>query len=224
MGRRFSGGITLSVLGFSLVPGKSTSVTNTAGTVTTENQTTGASSRIGYGLIGQVRITNHFSIDINPLYRRLGYQFTNTVTATTTSVLNGITTSTTGVIITHEDNRAHLIDVPVVLRYYGSARRPRGPRWFVEAGAAWRVATGIRTSTDITDVSGVNTCCTFTPTTPDHHSSVGLVAGAGFQFIDPLGIHVVPEVRYTRWEDAIFNNLTTTMHGNQLEATLSLSF
>jgi len=35
---------------------------------------------------------------------------------------------------------------------------------------------------------------------------------------------VVPEVRYTRWENAIFDNLTTTMRGNQLEATLSLSF
>jgi hypothetical protein len=223
-GRRFSGGITLSVLGFTLIPGKSTSVTNTAGTVTTANDTTGSSSRIGYGLIGQVRITNHFSIDVNPLYRRIGYQFTNSVTATTTTVLNGITTSTTGIITTHSDNRAHLIDVPLVLRYYGSPRRPRGPRWFLEAGGAWRVATGIRTSTDVTDTNGINTCCTYTAATPAHHSSVGIVAGAGFQFIDPLGIHVVPEVRYTRWENAIFDNLTTTMRGNQLEATLSLSF
>jgi Outer membrane protein beta-barrel domain len=214
----------LSVLGFSLVPDKSTSVTNTAGTVTNANDTTGSSSRIGYGLIGQVRITNHFSIDVNPLYRRIGYQFTNTVTSTTTSILNGITTSTTGVITTHEDNRAHLVDIPVVLRYYGSPRRPRGPRWFLEAGGAWRVATGIRTSTDVTNTSDVNTCCTFTPTTPAHRSAIGVVAGAGFQFIDPLGIHVVPEVRYTRWEEAIFDNLTTTMRGNQLEATISLSF
>src|SRR5208337_5096303 len=92
-GRRITGGLTLSVLGFTLIPARSNSVTNTAGTVTTANQTTGASSRIGYGLIGQVRITNHFSVDVNVLYRRIGYQFTNSVTATTTSVLNGITTS-----------------------------------------------------------------------------------------------------------------------------------
>lgn len=223
-GRRITGGVTLSGLGFTLIPGRSNSFTNTAGTVTTANQTTGSSSRFGYGLIGQVRITNHFSVDLNVLYRRIGYQFTNSVTATTTTVLNGITTSTTGITTTHSDNRAHLVDIPLVLRYYGSPRHPRGPRWFLEAGGAWRVATGIRTSTDVTDTSNVNTCCTYTATTPAHHSAFGLVAGAGFQFIDPLGIHVVPEVRYTRWENAIFDNLTTRMGANQLEVTLSLSF
>ena len=54
------------MLGFTLIPDKNTStVDNTAGTVTTTNQTTGASERIGYGLIGQVRITNHFYVDVN---------------------------------------------------------------------------------------------------------------------------------------------------------------
>jgi hypothetical protein len=51
-----------------------------------------------------------------------------------------------------------------------------------------------------------------------------VVAGAGILLIDPLGIHVVPEIRYTRWIDQIFNGPSTTTSQNQLEGTLSLSF
>jgi hypothetical protein len=222
-GRRFTAGVTLSVLGFSMIPGKTSSTTDAAGT-TTDNQTTGASSRIGYGITAQYRITEHFSVDVAAIYRRIGYQFTSTVTGTTTSILNGITTSTTTTTSTHDDTRSRLFDIPLELRYYSSARRPDGPRWFLEAGGAWRVATGLRTTTDTTDASGVNTCCTTTPTTPAHHSSIGMVGGAGVQLIDPLGIHVVPEVRYTRWVDPIFNNLTTNTNQNQLDASLSLTF
>ena len=222
-GRRFTAGVTLSVLGFSLVPGKTSDTTATDGT-TTDNQTTGASSRIGYGLTAQYRITEHFSVDISAIVRRIGYQFTNTVTGTTTTTLNGITTSSTTITTTHEDTRSRLFDIPLELRYYSSARRPDGPRWFLEGGGAWRVATGLRTSTDVTDTAGVNTCCTNTPTTPAHRSAIGMVGGAGIQLIDPLGIHVVPEVRYTRWISPVFDSLTTNTTQNQLDASLSLTF
>jgi Outer membrane protein beta-barrel domain len=213
----------LSVLGFSLVPGKTSTVDNSS-TVSTENQTQGASSRIGYGLTGQIRITGHFAVDVSALYRRIGYQFTDTISTTTTTVLNGVVSSTASTTDTHEDTHARLFDFPLVVRYYSGARRPNGPRWFVEAGGAWRLETGVRTSTDTTDADGVNTCCTFTPTVPDHHSSIGMVAGVGLQFIDPFGIHVVPEVRYTRWIDQVFDNLTTHTVQNQLEADISLTF
>jgi hypothetical protein len=222
-GRRITGGLTLSVLGFSLVPG-STSTVNNSSTVSTQYQTQGASERIGYGLTGQVRITGHFAVDLSALYRRIGYQFEDTVSTTTTTVLNGTTSSTTATTITHQDTRARLFDFPLEVRYYSGSKRPNGPRWFVEVGGAWRWSNGIRTSTDTTDTAGVNACCTNTPTVPAHSSSIGLVAGAGLQFIDPFGIHVVPEVRYTRWIDPIFDNLTTNTQRNQLDASISLTF
>jgi hypothetical protein len=222
-GRRITGGLTLSVLGFSLIPGKTGTVDNSS-TVSTEYQTQGGSSRIGYGLTGQFRITNHFSVDLSALYRRIGYQFTTTITTTTTSILNGVTSSTTSTTDTHEDTHSRLFDFPLTVRYYSGAKHPNGPRWFAEVGGAWRWANGIRTSTDTTDAAGVNTCCTFTPTTPAHNSAIGLVAGVGLQFIDPFGIHVVPEVRYTRWIDQIFENQTTHTFQNQLEASISLTF
>jgi len=110
------------------------------------------------------------------------------------------------------------------LRYYSSARRPNGPRWFVEVGGAWRWSNGIRTSIDTTDTTGTLTCCTTTPTVPAHRSTIGMIAGGGLQFIDPVGVHIVPEVRYTRWIDQIFDNATTHTTQNQLDASISLTF
>jgi Outer membrane protein beta-barrel domain len=222
-GRRFTGGLTLSVLGFSLIPGRTSTVDNSS-TVSTEYQTQSASERIGYGLTGQVRITNHFSVDIGALMRKAGYQFTTTVTTTTTTILNGVTSSTTSTVITHQDTRARFFDFPLTVRYYSGAKRPNGPRWFAEGGGAWRWSNGVRTSSDTTDDAGVNTCCTFPAVPPAHKSGIGMVAGVGLQFIDPFGIHVVPEVRYTRWIDQVFDNLTTHTFQNQLDASISLTF
>jgi hypothetical protein len=222
-GRRFTAGLTLSVLGFTPIPAKSSSTTNSS-ILSTQYQTTGASSRIGYGVTGEVRLTNHFAVDVSALYRRIGYQLTTTETATTTTILNGISTSTTSTTSTHEDTRSRLFDIPFLLRFYSSAKRPNGPRWFLEGGGAWRIATGIRTSVDSTDASGINTCCTTAAAKPAHHTGIGMVGGAGVQLIDPLGIHVVPEVRYTRWVNPVFDAFTTSTVQNQLEATISLTF
>ncbi len=221
--RRFTGGLTLSVLGLSLIKGATSTVNNTA-EISTQYQTTGASSRIGYGVTIQARITEHFYVDLSGLLRRIGYQLNTTVSTTTTSVLNGTSYPVTSSTSAHEDTRARLIDIPFVVRYYGTGKRPTSPRWFLEAGGAWRLATDIRTSTDTTDASGNLTCCTFTPTVPQHRSSAGGVVGAGIQFVDEFGIHVIPEVRYTRWVNPTFDNLTTNTQRNQVEAAISLTF
>ena len=222
-GRRFSGGIVVSVLPFNMIPGKSSTVDNSA-TVSTESQTQGESSRLGYGLTGQVRISGHFSVDVSALYRRMGYQFTSTITTTLTTILNGVTSSTSTTSNTVSATHARILDFPLTVRYYSGAKRPNGPRWFAEAGGAWRWASHVSTWEDSTDTAGNLTCCVLTPVTPTHTSSIGLVAGVGLQFIDPLGIHVVPEVRYTRWIDQEFDNLTTRTTQNQLDVALSLTF
>jgi hypothetical protein len=213
----------LSVLGLSLIKGATSTVDNTT-EISTEYQTTGASSRIGYGVTIQARITDHFYVDLSGLLRRIGYQLNTTVSTTTTSVLNGTSFPSTTSTSTHEDTRARLIDIPFLVRYYGTGKRPNSPRWFLEAGGAWRLANDILTSLDSTDASGTLTCCTFTPTVPQHRSSEGAVVGAGIQFVDEFGIHVVPEVRYTRWINPTFDNLTTISQRNQVEAAISLTF
>ncbi|HEX5226179.1 MAG TPA: hypothetical protein VFW44_00650 [Bryobacteraceae bacterium] len=221
--RRITGGFIGSFVGFPQIPDKSSTVNNSS-VVTSDYQTTGATNRFGYGLTLQARITNHFYVDVSGLLRHLGYQLTTTVATTTTSVLNGTTFQTTTVTSTHEDTRARLIDIPLLVRFYGSPKRPRSPRWFVELGGAWRTANNIRTSIDATDAVGNVTCCTTTPTVPQHRSTFGGVVGAGIQFVDELGIHVVPEFRYTHWSSATFENLTTNGRLNQIEADLSITF
>ncbi len=211
------------MLGLSLIPGR-TSTVNTSTVLSTEYQTTGASERIGYGLTVQGRITNHFYLDLSGLLRRIGYQETTTVSTTTTAILNGSSYPQVSTTSTHEDTRARLIDIPLLLRYYGTGKRPSSPRWFLEAGGSWRLANDIRTSTDTTNASGVNTCCTFTAAVPEHRSTVGLEVGAGIQFTDEFGIKVMPEVRYTRWDKPVFESLTTDTKDNQLEGTISLTF
>jgi hypothetical protein len=221
--RRFSVGATLTVLGLTTISGGSQTVATTS-SVSDVYSTSDASSRIGYGLTFQAGVTDHFAIAAGVYLRKIGYQFTDTTNTTVNVVEGGTVVPTTTTTSTHEDTRGHLIDVPVMLRYYGKSRHTPGARWFVEAGAAWRDSTHFRTSMDTTDASAVTTCCTFPTTVVAHRNTLGYVVGAGLQFIDPFGIRVVPEVRYTRWKDEIFRDLSTHTQQNQVEAIITLSF
>ena len=191
----------------------------------TQYQTSNASERIGYGLTAQARVKGRFYLDVSALLRRLGYQMNTTVSTTTTEVLNGATYPQVSTATTHEDTRTRLIDIPFLVRYYGVGKHPGSPRWFLEAGGAYRFTNDIRTIIDsYTSSSTTVTCCTTTPTTPKHNSTEGLVVGAGIQFTDEFGIHVVPEVRYTRWVQPTFESLSTNTRLNQVEADISLTF
>lgn len=221
--RRFSAGITLSVLGFSLITGGSNTV-NTSSSVTTNYSSKSSSARIGYGVTGQVAVTDHFAISAGVFLRKIGYQLTTTVNTTTNVLEGGTVIAVTQTTSTHEDTRARLLDFPVVVRYYRKGRHTPGSRWFVEGGGAFRDVRNIRTGVDSTDISGVVSCCTSVPAQPAHKTAKGFLAGAGLQFIDPFGIRVIPEFRYTRWMDDTFSAFTTHTQRNQIEGSLTLSF
>jgi hypothetical protein len=126
--------------------------------------------------------------------------------------------------ITNEDTRAKFFDFPVVVRYYDINRHAAGSRWFVEGGAALRHVSKVRTSIDTTVGAGATVCCDNTPTQPARRTIRGFVGGFGLQFIDPVGVRVVPEVRYTRWSGHSFDNFSTHTELNQVEAMISLTF
>ena len=221
--RRFSAGATLSVVGFNLISGGTNTVTNSS-SMNTMYQTTSASSRIGYGGIAQVALTDHFAVAIGGLLRKIGYQFNTTVTTTTPAVVSGVVTEVTTSTILHEDTRARLIDIPGVVRFYAHSRHEPGPHWFFEGGGAWRKVDSIRTSTDFTNASSVLSCCTSTPATPAHSSVFGIVAGGGVQVIDAFGVRIVPEIRYTRWMNPVFHAFTTNTQQNEIAAGFSITF
>jgi hypothetical protein len=209
------------------VEGSTTNTTtnvNAATTVATQVGTSGASSRIGYGLTAQAAITEHFAVAVGGFLRRAGYIENNSGSTTVTTFINGVAQTTTTTTSTRVDVRARLVDVPVTVRWYGKGRHTPGKRWFVEGGGAWRDVENIKSSLSAIDASGNNTCCTFNTVEPAHKQARGAVVGAGAQFIDPFGIRVIPEVRYIRWLTPIFDDPTTRTQRNQVEAELTLSF
>jgi len=221
--RIFSGGATLSVFGLSTIP-KGSSTVATASNITTDYATTGASQRIGYGLTAQVAITNHIAVAVGAYLHHVGYKFDTTVTTLTQTVEGSGVVTNTSTTTAHEDTRARFFDFPLLVRYYSKGRHVAGSRWFLEAGGSWREVRSIRTSLSSTDTLGNLMCCTNTPTHPAHSNAKGVVGGAGMQFIDPFGIRVVPEVRYTRWMNDVFNSFSTHTNRNQVEATLTLAY
>lgn len=197
---------------------------NATTSLSTDNNAKGVSSRIGYGITAQVAITDHFAVAVGGYLRRLGYDLTTTITTNTTSFINGNSTTTTTTTSSAQSARARAIDVPFMLRYYGKGRHTPGARWFVEGGGAWRDINHLTSSISSTDSTGTVSCCKTNTVQPTHRTSKGIVGGAGAQFIDPFGIRVVPEVRYTRWLDQTFESVTTHTQRNQVEIALSLTF
>ncbi len=221
--RRFSGGATLEVFGFHQIAGR-TFYNYTTTDLNTEYQTSNASERLGYGLTAQARLRGHFYLNVSGIFHRLGYQETTTVSTTTTEVLNGSTYPSVSTTSTSEDTRSDALDIPVLLRYYGTGKHPGSPRWFLEIGGEYQLLEEIRTSVYAVDSSGIITGYTYTPAVPKHNGIEGPVVGAGIQFTDEFGIHVTPEIRYTRWMDSNFENLSTVGNRNQIEADLSITF
>ena len=111
-----------------------------------------------------------------------------------------------------------------MVQYYGRDRHAARIRWFVEGGGVLRRVSNIRSSTDSTINFAATTCCDTTPAVPANHTARGAVAGGGAYFKDDFGIHIVPEVRYTRWLSQTFQSNSTGMQRNQVEAMVSLTF
>ena len=220
--RRVSFGATLSVMGLNVIPGKTTTNVTTAPPVDAAYTTTGASQRIGYGGVVQLAVTERFAVNISFLTRRIGYKMNS-------DVFTGIDNPTTPVderkhTIRNEDTRARVYDLPVMIQYYGRDRHALKLRWFVEGGGSIRRVSSIKTSTDTTIGTGTTSCCDLTPTVPANRTVRGVVGGAGVYFKDDFGIHIVPEVRYTRWFNQTFQSFSTGIQSNQVEAMVSLTF
>ena len=223
--RRISAGVTLSVLGLSTVQGGSSQNVTTSPPVDAvyiATRATGMSQWIGYGPTVQAAVTDHFAVNAGVFLRRMGYILNSDVY---TGVDNANTSKDERThTVSYEHTQAKLLDFPVAVRYYTKSRHAPGPRGFLELGGVLRRVSGVRSSTDTTVDSGTMSCCDTTPATPAHRALKGFVGGFGLQFIDPFGIRVVPEVRYTRWMGETFSGFSTATRRNQLEIMISLSF
>jgi hypothetical protein len=219
--RRISLGATLSVVPMTFIPEKTENVLTATPPVDALHSTTPITKRVGYGATVNLALTGRFALNGSLLIRQIGYKMNSDIHE---GFDNPLTIGDDRRFSARkEETRAKLVDLPIVLRFYGKDRTEPGPRWFFEAGGALRRVRGVRTSVETTTGSAAPVCCDLNPA-PSKHTIKGVVGGAGVQLIDPVGIRVIPEVRYTRWMGETFHSLTTITQRNQVEAMISLTF
>ena len=131
--RRFSAGGTISVMVFDPVPNYSTGSETTTPSTSVTYDTTHSSQRFGGGATAQLALTERFAVTGSLVLRKIGYKVDTTLTTTETTK-------------SHEDTRASLFDIPLMLRFYSKGRHRGGARAFVELGGTFRDAHSSRTT------------------------------------------------------------------------------
>jgi|GEM_PF-594370 len=218
--RRFSAGLMVSVFVWPQVkPGGLSQTVDTRLSISSD--TTADNRRVGFGAVAQLALTQRFALAVSGTRHNTGFTASNTT-------IEGVDLAGTA----QDDRRfttnrdvvtARLFDFTGLLRRYSKDRDERGARWFFEGGASIRKVSQIRAArtTTINDATPVESQVTLAPA---HKTARGVVAGLGAQFVDDIGIRVVPEVRYTRWLDRTFDNLSTRSRADQVQATVSFTF
>jgi hypothetical protein len=173
-----------------------------------------------YLIGGAVRydLGDRFGVGADVMYRRGGYD-------TAISISEQVTDDEDGdlLISTTEETRAHLIDIPILGRYYFKPRSSDGPRGFVTGGMALRFATGLSTVGEVTDQDLV-TDTDLTPIGPENDVVAGVVLGAGIRAKDDVGVKVDIEARVTRWLNPVFRSGPANSNPNQVEVMVGLTF
>jgi hypothetical protein len=112
----------------------------------------------------------------------------------------------------------------LLVRHYNKSRFERGPRYFFEIGPRVRIASNVRTTTEVTPPPSKGDKFTLNDTVDFRRQVLGATAGFGLQFVDDFGIRFVPEVRYTRWFGKNFGDITGRSRQNQIEIIFALTF
>ena len=156
-----------------------------------------------FGLSGELRLPFGLGIEVDALYRRLGYDATVDVGGNTV-ILN---------------TTANTWEFPLLAKYRFGKHVVRP---FVDAGIAWDSLHGLTQSVRRAVSTG-----TITPITSNSAETTtkGFVMGAGLE-IKALFIHLTPELRYTRWGAKHFFDPSGILNSNQSQSEflLGISF
>ncbi len=156
---------------------------------TVSSQSVSTTNRYLIGPTVEVHLPFGLGIEVDAIYRHFNYQ--NVIVSGGTALF--------------ELNKAGAWEFPALVKYRfpGKLVRP-----YVDAGVAWDHITGLAST--VSSVTGI-------PAFPGEQNSttMGAVVGAGLDlhFI----IHVMPEIRYTRWTSQHFN-ISNVLASNQDQA------
>jgi hypothetical protein len=178
------------------------------------NDAKSKSSRFGYGGVVEFRFTERFSLGVEGILHRVGYE-----QDTTTSQGSNLQFTTTR----KEVTTAQQWDIPLYVRYTGLREEGWLSRATVSLGAATRLTTRIRTQNTYRFPDGT-TSEDSNPATPSKNRVPGAIASFGFRFIDDFNLKATPEVRYIRWFGSAFDTGAVRMERNQLEISLAITF
>ncbi len=186
------------------------------------SSTTSIGHRVGAGGLVQIALPRRLAIAGSVIAHRSSH-------STISDQFEGIDRPTTPQderILTTRSARtdARFWDINLMVRRYSKEHFEPGKRWFYEAGPAFRRVSRVRTSGDIS-VEGADFTPDPNPRSPVAHKVArGLTVGIGAQFVDDVGIRVVPEFRYTRFVTRTFDLLSARSAPDQMEALISITF
>ncbi len=218
--RRISLGITGIGQPRNLIGGAKQEQTTKTPPLDTTVTTTPKAHYAAGGAFVQLAIFQKWALNAGAVYRTAQFESAKTILAGIDNP-NTIKDERTQTGVT-DTTKARYLDFPVLFRRYNIERLERGHRWFLEAGPSLRWVSKIRTSRRIDLPNGTSN--TESSPTPHKSSITGATAGIGGQFIDPLGVRVIPEVRYTRWFGATFDSLGLHSRRDQIDIMISISF
>ncbi|MEZ5352813.1 MAG: hypothetical protein R2762_09275 [Bryobacteraceae bacterium] len=218
--RRISLGGTFSVL--PRFPLRNGSVSQDHPNVAIDASTTAQGHRVGGGGLVQVALPRRLAVAGSLIMHRSSH---SSISDTYIGIDRPTTPQDERILTTRTSTTdARLWDINILVRRYSKEHFEPGPRWFYEAGPVLRRASRVRTSGEFS-VEGADFEPDPNPANPvAHRTARGLTVGIGAQFVDDVGIRVVPEFRYTRFVTRTFDSLAARSRPDQLQALISITF
>lgn len=204
----------------------SNSVTVGKQTIDTNINAIGTNRNLSGGLTAEIRILPRWSLNIDAMLRRSGWEKSTEVKTVTTTSTSATTTTT---ITNYESNRFQVMEIPVLLRRYRESRPNKGRMTFYTGGITLRRIQNIKSSQYYTHYSSEdgNTgleCCTENTMWPTKRLVPGATVGAGIRIMDDFRFKITPEFRYTRWLGRNYDPRPSRQNMNQVEVMLSITF
>ena len=183
-----------------------------AGVPLTDFLTAAESENVGYftttnrfigGVTAELHLPFGLGLEADALYRHVNYQENSSTTASSTAASD--------------------FEFPLLGKYRFPMIKVVHP--FVDAGLAFDSLAGVKQEI-ATVINGIaSTSSTSNPSELHNSTTRGFVIGGGID-IHFLMIHILPEIRYTRWGAQQFFNVNALLHSNanQGEFLLGITF
>ena len=149
------------------------------------------------GPTAELHLPLGLGVEVDALYRHMSYTGSGLIGSITSSSVN-----------------SGDWEFPVLVKYRFPMKIVRP---YVDGGVAWDKLFGLTQSVKESIATG-------SPTVVNQNTTAGIVLGGGIDI--HVKIHIMPEIRYTRWGSAQFSDPTGLLRGtqNQAEFLLGITF